>query len=375
MIFITSIALVSYLILITYIILGVRKYRPERSIDKDERSNLTRFSVLIPCRNEEDRLQSLFQSIKELEYETSCFQLIFIDDHSDDATHEMINSFQKENDRLNIKVLKNDRSPGKKSALTCGIDRSEFEHIITTDADCYLPENWLISFHQHLLRKKSSMIIAPVVYQQPGNFLEQFQHDDFLSLQAITLSTAMHNKPVLCNGANLCYKKDDFYKVGGFDQHEKIPSGDDVLLMESFLQSKLDVDYIMVKTLPVITQPMRSWRQLVNQRKRWISKTGKTHNFTNFWLLFCLGIYTIGFWSLLISAFLDAFYFQEVFVLIIFKWVMDYLIFRVLAEKINILICFRKILISSIFYPLWVVYIVVKSLHRSYNWKGEKKVY
>jgi glycosyltransferase involved in cell wall biosynthesis len=295
-------------------------------------------------------LKPLLRSIESLQYDTQCYELIFIDDHSDDGTYEMINSFQKENDRLDMKVLKNDRPPGKKSALTHGIDQAKYAYVITTDADCYLPENWLTGFHQHLLRKKSPMIIAPVVYQQPGNFLEQFQHDDFLSLQAITLSTAMHNKPVLCNGANLCYKKDDFYKVGGFDQHEMIPSGDDVL-------------------------PMRSWRQLVHQRKRWISKTSKTRNLTNFWLLFCLGIYIIGFWSLLISAFFDASYFQGVLVLIIFKWVMDYLIFRALADKINVMVCYKKMLISSSLYPLWIVYIVVESLHRSYNWKGEENVY
>lgn len=372
MIFLISIACISYLLLTNYIVIGIKKYRPDEMGDLDDDEDLSRFSIIIPCRNETERLKPLLGSIENLQYDTQCYELIFIDDHSDDGTYEMINSFQKENDRLDIKVLKNDRPPGKKSALSYGIFHATNDYIITTDADCYLPENWLISFHQHLLRKKSSMIIAPVVYQQPGNFLEQFQHDDLLSLQAITLSTAMHNKPVLCNGANLCYKKDDFYKVGGFDQHEKIPSGDDVLLMENFLQSKLDVDYIMVKTLPVITQPMRSWWQLVHQRKRWISKTSKTRNLTNYLLLFCLIGYVIGFWGLVISFVLDGSYFQELFVLIIFKWIMDYLIFRALADKINVMVCYKKMLISSSLYPLWIVFLSINLLNKSYIWKGKK---
>jgi len=99
------------------------------------------------------------------------------------------------------------------------------------------------------------MVVGPVVYEQPKNFLEGFQHDDFLSLQAVTIATAMWENPILCNGANLCYMKEDFYRVGGFKGHEKLQSGDDVLLMESFLVNGLEVDLIETKTLPVITQP------------------------------------------------------------------------------------------------------------------------
>ncbi len=372
MMFITSIALASYLILITYIILGVRKYRPERSIDKDERSNLTRFSVLIPCRNEEERLQSLFQSIKELEYETSCFQLIFIDDHSDDATHEMINSFQKENDRLNIKVLKNDRSPGKKSALTCGIDRSEFEHIITTDADCYLPENWLHGYDQHLKKKASSMVVGPVVYEQPKNFLEGFQHDDFLSLQAVTIATAMWENPILCNGANLCYMKEDFYRVGGFKGHEKLQSGDDVLLMESFLVNGLEVDLIGTKTLPVITQPVRTWKELLHQRRRWSSKTYGSANKTNHILLFITILYSLSYVSLIVAAFIHIKYLEFIFLLVISKWALDYLVFSSLARKVSFDLCYRKMLLSSCLYPLWIIFLGINSINKSYIWKGKK---
>ncbi len=372
MIFIATIALTSYLVLIIYIVLGIRKYRPECPTAKNERSNLTRFSVLIPCRNEEERLQSLFQSIKELEYDTSCFQLMFIDDHSDDATYEMISNFQKENDRLNIKVLKNDRPPGKKSALTCGIDRSEFEHIITTDADCHLPENWLYGYDQHLKKRTSSMVIGPVVYQQPNNFLEQFQHDDFLSLQAVTITTAMWKNPILCNGANLCYRKEDFYRVGGFKEHEKVQSGDDVLLMESFLVNGLGVDLIGNKTLPVITQPARSWKELLHQRRRWSSKTYGSANKINHILLIVIILYSLLYTSVIVAAFIDIKYMEIIFLLVISKWVLDYLMFSSLERKISINLCYRKMLQSSCLYPLWIILLGTNSINKSYIWKRKK---
>lgn len=372
MIIITSIAFVSYLILIIYIVLGLRKYRPERPTAKDEGTDLTRFSVLIPCRNEEDRLRSLFQSIKGLEYETSCFQLIFIDDHSDDATYEMISNFQKENDRLDIKLLKNEYSPGKKSALTFGIDRSEFKYIVTTDADCHLPEDWLHAFDQHLKKKASSMVIAPVIYQRPKNFLEQFQHDDFLSLQAMTIATAIRENPILCNGANLCYKKEDFYRVGGFEEHKQVQSGDDVLLMESFLMNGFEVDLIGVRTLPVITQPMKSWNELLHQRRRWSSKTYGSANKKNHFLLSIIVLYSLLYVSLIVAALIDHNYLEFIFLIVISKWVLDHIMFSSLARKMSIDLCYRKMLLSSCLYPLWIIFLGLNLVNKSYIWRGKK---
>ena len=370
-----SIAYISYLILANYIIQGLKKYKTEKLLEYSVQDDLIKFSVLIPCRDEIRRLEPLLQSINQLAYDFNCFEIIFIDDHSKDDTYELIKEYQQENDRMEIKVLKNNLSAGKKYALTYGILEAKYDYILTTDADCYLPESWLQSFHQHLKIKKSSMVIAPVVYRQAKNFLEQFQHDDFLSLQAISLATAMRNKPILCNGANLCYKKKDFFRVGGFDQHKNIASGDDVLLMECFLEKKLQVDYLSVENLPVITQPVSSWKTLINQRKRWISKMEKTKNRTNYFLLFSLVSFVLGFWSLLILGFFETFYFQVLFTLIVFKWLMDYLIFKNLADTIKVVLCYRKIMLSSIFYPVWISLFSLLSLNKFYTWKNEVKKY
>ena len=367
-----SISFVSYFILTNYIVVGLRKFKPKKKTIDNKETYLTKFSVVIPCRNEAKRINLLLESIENLKYDSTSYELIFIDDYSTDSTYRLIKAFQEKNDRLDIKLLKNNLSSGKKSALTFGIEKSTYDYIITTDADCYLPDEWLYGFHQHLKIKKSSMVIAPVVYRQPTNFLEQFQHDDFLSLQAITIATAMRRNPILCNGANLCYKKKDFYSVKGFDQHKNIASGDDVLLMESFLQDNLEVDYIKINSLPVITEPVSSWNNLIQQRKRWVSKLGKTHNLINYLMLFSLGSYVLGFWSLVLLGIFEIFYYQVLLSLIIFKWIMDYLIFKALAKKLNIMLCYRKIMVSSCFYPIWIVFLSLILVNKSYLWKDKK---
>ena len=357
--------------MIMYLVYGIKKYQPDtkyKGVLKDNHS----FSVIIPCKNEENRLSSLLGSIKELDYHEGSFELIFVNDHSDDGTYQLINEFKKQNDRLDIKLLNNVSSTGKKSAIHLGIDRSKYDYIVTTDADCYLPDDWLTGFNQHLNEKKSAMIIAPVVYSKPNNFLEQFQHDDFLSLQAITVATAQLHQPILCNGANLCYNKSVFYEVSGFEQHQHIASGDDVLLMESFIKHKFEVDYINKKVRPVITQPVSTWKELLNQRKRWSSKIGNSSNNLNYVLLLAIGSYTFLFLSVLISGLFEFSYFQFSMIVILSKWTLDYMLFASLSKKINILLCFRKMMLSSCLYPLWIVFFSIISSNKSYIWKNKR---
>ena len=367
---ITIISILCYSLLIVYVVIGLEKYKPEKI--KNNQQDRFSFSVIIACKNEEKRILPLLKSISKLDYKKRCFELIFVNDHSDDGTYELINKFKKENDRLDIKLLNNTSSTGKKSAIQLGIDQSKYDFIITTDADCYLPSDWLTGFNQHLNVKKSAMIIAPVVYSNAGNFLEQFQHDDFLSLQAITIATAQFQQPILCNGANICYRKSIFYEVSGFEQHQHIASGDDVLLMESFINNGFEVDYIKTKVLPVITQPVSTWKQLLHQRKRWSSKISRSSNKLNYWLLLAVGAYSLIFLVILISVFYNFYYFQFLAIIIISKWILDYILFASLSKKVNVMVCFRKMMMSSFIYPVSLIFLALALVNKVYVWKGQK---
>ncbi|MDR9400993.1 MAG: glycosyltransferase [Psychroflexus sp.] len=126
MILLISIACISYLLLTNYIVIGLKKYQPEKESDIDNDHELTRFSVLIPCRNEAARIKSLLKSIENLQYDLNCYELIFIDDYSQDDTYEMLNQFKAFNDQLDVKLLKNNGATGKKSALSYGIDHAKY---------------------------------------------------------------------------------------------------------------------------------------------------------------------------------------------------------------------------------------------------------
>jgi cellulose synthase/poly-beta-1,6-N-acetylglucosamine synthase-like glycosyltransferase len=103
--------------------------------------------------------------------------------------------------------------------------------------------------------------------------LQIFQQLDFLSLQGITAAAVSAGFHSMCNGANLAYRKDIFWSVGGFTGHEHLASGDDMLLMHRIKERYPNqIGYIFSRDSLVLTEPMDNWGDFFQQRIRWASK-------------------------------------------------------------------------------------------------------
>ena len=56
----------------------------------------TRFSIIIPFRNEAENLPNLLKTIAELNYPSELFEIIFVNDASDDHSETIIAAAPKE---------------------------------------------------------------------------------------------------------------------------------------------------------------------------------------------------------------------------------------------------------------------------------------
>lgn len=103
-----------------------------------------------------------------------------------------------------------------------------------------------------------------------------FQYIDFVSLQGITAASVSAGFHAMCNGANLAYRKDVFYRVNGFKGIDNIASGDDMLLMNKIKHEFPNaIGFLFSKDAIVSTSPMPDWKAFFNQRIRWASKADK----------------------------------------------------------------------------------------------------
>src|SRR5690606_5636061 len=100
-----------YVLLIGCLIFGFNKvkiFKLEKTISK------TTFSVIVPFRNEAENLPVLLESISKLNYPKHLYDIIFVDDDSEDESVDIINktfeTFRLDRDTLtNTTIIKNER--------------------------------------------------------------------------------------------------------------------------------------------------------------------------------------------------------------------------------------------------------------------------
>jgi len=91
-------------------------------------------SIIIPCYNEEESLMALYDRIVDvLKRVGKSFEIIFIDDGSDDNSHKIFNEFRKK-DPI-IKIIEFRTNCGKAKALSEGFKAARGSIVLTMDAD------------------------------------------------------------------------------------------------------------------------------------------------------------------------------------------------------------------------------------------------
>ncbi|UJH90816.1 glycosyltransferase [Antarcticibacterium sp. 1MA-6-2] len=157
MIFFSILITALYCLLIGALYIGWRRI-PE--VEKIYSEPEKRFSVIIPYRNEAQNLPGLFLSLSKIVYPEELFEIILIDDESGDDSEPLCISFKEDHPHLRVKLLNNLRKTNspKKDAINEGIKYSQYEYIITTDADCVVGELWLNHFNNSLVKSGASFI-------------------------------------------------------------------------------------------------------------------------------------------------------------------------------------------------------------------------
>ncbi|MBU0979766.1 MAG: glycosyltransferase [Nanoarchaeota archaeon] len=94
---------------------------------------MVKFSVLVPCYNEAERGREFLPELAEYLSRMRCFELILINDGSDDSTMELLDSVKAKHAFCHVLDLK--RNQGKGGALREGVFKAEGDRIIFIDAD------------------------------------------------------------------------------------------------------------------------------------------------------------------------------------------------------------------------------------------------
>lgn len=328
---------------------------------------ITNFTIVVPFRDEAKNLPLLLDSISNLNYPKELFEVLLVDDKSAEKFEYSSSKFQL---RI-IDTLRTSNSP-KKDAITTAISHVKTDWVITTDADCIIPENWLSTFDAFIQKNKSEMVAAPVKHTVKTSFLEHFQQLDFMSLQGATIGSFGIGKGFMCNGANFAYKKSFFKKLNGFEGNDKIASGDDVFLLQKAITiSPEKVAYLKSRSAIVETQPTNSWKTLFFQRVRWAAKTSSYQCKFGKFIGLLVFITNLSFIVGLALLFFERLSFIHFALVVVLKFSVDFkMLFATNQFLENPRMQFWFWFWSSLLYPFFSSSVAFYSLFGKYEWKG-----
>ena len=105
-------------------------------------------SIIVPVFNEENSIPPFLTKLKKVLQNSSLnFEIIFINDGSQDQTLFCLIDYAKSDDR--IKILSLSRNFGKEAALSAGIDHSKGDVLIPIDVDLQDPPELIPTFIDH----------------------------------------------------------------------------------------------------------------------------------------------------------------------------------------------------------------------------------
>jgi len=266
-----AIAAVNYCFIILRMRTGIKKLI-NVNFHKDTKHPY--ITVCIAARNEEDSIINCLSQFDQQDYPSGMFEVIVVNDQSTDSTRELILDYSKGCDYPLI-LLDNQGKGGKKDSLALAIKNAKGTIILTTDADCIVPSTWISEMNRVFASTGAVFVSGPVMMNPGNSFFSRFQALEFNALLASTAGAAGLNRHIMSNGANMGFIPEALESYEDLVEEYRA-SGDDVFLMLN-VKSKLGnkkVAFALTDRAIVRTAPLPTLQSFINQRIRWVSKSG-----------------------------------------------------------------------------------------------------
>ncbi|QKJ32730.1 glycosyltransferase [Mucilaginibacter mali] len=357
-----------YLAIIAYLIKGwAALKRPVAASDNFK----TKVTILIAARDEEKNIRATIEDLLAQEYPKHLTEIIIVDDHSTDSTPGIIRSYAGMG--VTLFQLQTDEilNSYKKKAIAEAITRSHGDLMVATDADCRMGPKWLSTIVGYFESGDKLMISSPVTYFQEKTLFEHMQTLEFSFLIGIGASFIGNRRASTCNGANLAYRKDTFYEVGGFKGIDDLASGDDELLLQKVAERfPGKIGFLKHRDAIVYTHAKHNLKSFIQQRRRWASKSTKYKDKKIIALAVCFWVFN----AMLVANGALSFFSRDMLNLFLVQIGLKYLFEIVFLIPV---MTFLKrpglVWLISIVAPLhilYVVYIGIRGNTGKYAWKG-----
>lgn len=320
-------------------------------------------SLVVCCKNEAENLPRLLASVAAQTH--PAFEVVFANDHSTDQTAKILDEFCQNHP---FATYFSTEKTGKKNALREAVERTQHAIVVCTDADCTLQPTHLQTIAAYFDAENPDLLLGGVRIETQKSLFAQLQALEFASLIASTAGACAVRMPIMCNGANLAFKKSVFIELSGQLCDREI-SGDDQFLLFAAKRARCRIRFLKAADTIVTTQPQATLGNFLRQRGRWTSKA-KSYTDCQTIAVACIVFAT----SMLILADFIGIFFNRGFLVPLamafgLKLATDtafLTIFMPFTNQQRLL--FHTFVLSAI-YPIYIVCAVLHGLVGSKRWK------
>jgi cellulose synthase/poly-beta-1,6-N-acetylglucosamine synthase-like glycosyltransferase len=319
-------------------------------------------SIVVAARNEERHIETLLGSLVKQDYPDGLLEIIIVNDNSTDRTPIAASEFitaDKDKSAHRMRLIYNPFS-GKKRAVRYGIDKSSGEVILTTDADCVVGPEWVRRHASWYISGGPDVVLAPVTQRPAAGFWHKFGAYEFAALQAITEATAVAGHPVMCNAANMSFRRDVYLRHAD-SLHPDLASGDDMFLLHAVMRDGGTVRHESSNAAAAETAGAVTAAALVRQRARWASKAGRYRDPATLTLAAATAACNAAVAAAAVAACLSVEYLLPAAVMYGIKAVPDYLLIAAEIRKRGNRVRTLQFLASEIIYPFYFMIVAVMS--------------
>lgn len=233
---------------------------------KKKESNI-KISIVVAAKNEINNMQYLVAALCAQNYSKEDYEVIIIDDNSEDNTYATSKILCAELANFHTIKAENKIFDGKKGALDIGIKKAKYPYILVTDADCEPETEWINSFAIGFENGNDFLFgIAPFkVSNSLTNLIARFEN---LKANFIVFAFAKLGVPYSATARSFGFSKEAFHKILGYQNTIATLSGDDDLLLQEAIKFKLKIGIITGHNSFVYSKTKNTFCEYANQKAR-----------------------------------------------------------------------------------------------------------
>jgi glycosyltransferase involved in cell wall biosynthesis len=370
--YIFSVAIIAYGLFTTLAVIGFNRLKRDVP-STDSNLNPALISIVLSARNEAGTIERCLEQLIKQQLPTTHFEVIVIDDASEDDTYTIAHQIL-EKSPLQFQVIKESIHQGKKKNIAKAIALAKGSIIVTTDADVVFRfSNWLSTISNYFEMHQPAMLVMPIDFETESGLLSTFQIVENIALTAITAGYVGIQKPFMCNGANLAFKKSAYESVNGYQSHLNISSGEDVFLLEAIKKvNRTDIHYVLSRALIVKTKAQTNFSDFFQQRIRWAYKAKYNSNFLNLsagFIVMMVNLLMLAFFMAIINKSVIMPYLS---IFVLSKFVFDFLLLFLASDYLGRLKYLGWIIPFQCVYWIYALVIGIGSLFIKPYWKNKK---